>query len=230
MPSYVGYARTSTQDQSISCHDQKERIEKYAQSLGWSYSQTLVDEGVSSRTAMRKRPAGKKLFEAIAQGEVTGIIILKLDRAWRSVIEALTEMNSLEKMGVELVVLDMGGSSFNTNSSTGKLLISIISCLAQWERDVISERTSSALQYLKSQGRRVSGKIPYGYDLSDDGKHVTPNPLEQEAIELMVSLRAKGHSYQRIVLNLVRRGYQPKYSLSWSSMTVRNIVLRYKNQ
>ena len=102
-----------------------------------------------------------------------------------------------------------------------------MAAMAQLERDQIAERTAAAMDHLRKQGRRISGKIPFGYDLSDDRRNLVPNPAEQDAVELMRQLRTDGQSLRRIASELERRNIHAKYADHWSAQVVRGILKRH---
>jgi site-specific DNA recombinase len=90
-----------------------------------------------------------------------------------------------EKKNVALISV---AESLDTSSAAGRLVITIMGAVSQWEREAIGERTRDALRHKRSQGERV-GNIHFGYRLSDDGKHVEPDPAEQAALREMNTLR-----------------------------------------
>ncbi len=98
--------------------------------------------------------------------------------------------------------------------------------VAQWEREVISERTREALQYKIDNGERC-GKLRYGFDLADDGKTLVPNPDEQEGIAIMQEMRETGHSFREIADELDHREICTKSGdSSWQHTSVMRILER----
>jgi len=92
--------------------------------------------------------------------------------------------------------------------------------------DLVAERTKSALGHLRNQGKRISGKIPYGYDLSADGGSLIPNPSEQEGVRFMLGQRAAGHGRRKIAAALTAHGFPTKTGVSWSPQAVGSILRR----
>ena len=97
--------------------------------------------------------------------------------------------------------------------------------LAEFERDQISERTSTAMAHKKSKGERV-GTIPFGFTLQDDGKTLVEDRKEQGVIELLELLRESGLSYGKISDILNRKSVPTKKKgAKWQGTTVRNILM-----
>jgi len=102
----------------------------------------------------------------------------------------------------------------------------VMSVMAQLEREQLAERTTAAMQHKKSKGERV-GAVPFGYDLDDDGVHLTPNASEQEIIDLVHQLRDDGFSMRAIADELTRQGVTTKTgNQSWNFGSVRRILER----
>jgi DNA invertase Pin-like site-specific DNA recombinase len=101
----------------------------------------------------------------------------------------------------------------------------MLAVLAEFERDLISERTTSAMNHLRRTGRRISGRIPFGYDLRGD--MLVSNPMEQAVIDLVGRLRSKGLSLREIAQDLRRRGMRTKGgSPEWSPKVLAAVIRR----
>ena len=106
------------------------------------------------------------------------------------------------------------------------MVFRLLAVLAEFERDLISERTSTALQFLKAAGKRV-GTIPFGYNLAPDGITLIENEREQKNILEIEKLRRKGLSLRKIAVALERRGiYTKNGSTKWTPQAIKNIVER----
>ena len=81
---------------------------------------------------------------------------------------------------------------------------------------------------MRNQGKRISGKIPFGYDLAPDGKNLQLNPEEQNGLRLIQELQAKGLGRRRIAAQLMTRGVPTKTGSLWSPQTVASILRRAK--
>ena len=107
----------------------------------------------------------------------------------------------------------------------GRLVLNVLMSVAAWEREAIGERTREALRH-KIRCNQRCGKVRFGYNLAGDGKTLVVNLVEQEAIVLMTSLRAAGHTLRQIATELTGRGIQTKEGGAWTHTTVARILQR----
>ena len=115
--------------------------------------------------------------------------------------------------------------TLDTASPSGRLVLHVLGALSEWERAVISERTSEALQHKKSQGERV-GSVPLGYDLDKDGVHLIENPDEQAIVKRIRRLRRRGMGSRRIIERLEAEGLRPKNGGRWHPKVVIEVCRR----
>ncbi len=115
------------------------------------------------------------------------MIVAKLDRLTHSVKDLGQLLERFEKRGVSLISV---AESLDTGSAAGRLVITIMTAVSQWEREAIGERTRDALHHMRSNGQRV-GNIAYGYRLAADGCHLEPEPHEQAVIPEIRHLRER---------------------------------------
>ncbi len=101
-----------------------------------------------------------------------------------------------EKRKVALISV---AEPLDTGSAAGRLVITIMGAVSQWEREGIGERTCDALRHKRSDGERV-GNIEFGYRLSADLQHLEPDPTEQTALAEIRNLRRKGHTLRGIAI------------------------------
>jgi len=118
---------------------------------------------------------------------VCHVVALKLDRLFRNAADALATTEEWREAGISLHLVDMGGMSLDTGSSMGRMLLTMLAAFAEFEGNVISERTTAALRHKRAHGR-VFNHAPYGYDAVDG--RLVPNASEQEGLERMRELRA----------------------------------------
>ena len=131
-----GYCRVSTQKQASegeSLEVQRRQIEGYALMHGLKLDDVVVEEGVSGSVPVAERPAGGPLFSGLTKGDV--IIAPKLDRLFRSALDALTVVEDLRKRGVALHLLDLGGDI--SGNGLSKLFLTIAAAFSEAERDRI---------------------------------------------------------------------------------------------
>ena len=129
----------------------------------------------------------------------------KLDRLFRSALDALKVVENLKTRGVKLHLLDLGGDIAGNGLS--KLFLTIAAAFAEAERDRIRERIGQVKADQKARGRYLGGKVPFGFRRGDDGELV-PHEAEQEAIREMVALRAQGKALRAIAEAVQAKGHR----------------------
>ena len=223
----LGYIRVSSQEQisGTSLLDQESRIMAYAALKGLEVVEIFSDPGISGGIPLGKRPAGSEMIEALLNGVANHVIIAKLDRGFRSASDCLTTLESWQKEGIRLHVIDLGGNSVDTASPAGKFMISVLAASAEMEKGLIRERCNSGRKARKAQGRRI-GELQFGFDLLEDGKTLVPNPAEQAAITLILELHSAGVSLRGIARELETRGYHTKKNKTWSHKQIGSIIRR----
>ncbi len=218
----VAYVRVSTGKQDLSMEAQEERIRLYCQLHGLELVEVIRERGVTAKIKLNKRPEGGRISRLTASG-VCHIVALKLDRLFRNAVDALTHVEEWEQAGISLHLVDMGGQSVNTGSSMGKMLITMLAGFAEFERNMIAERTTAALRHKKAHGE-VYNHVPYGF-VADDGS-LLPDPREQAVIAEIREWRDAGLSYNNIAGHLNERGIPAKHGGTWGAQTVYNILNR----
>ena len=138
MKNYIfGYARVSTEQQNLD--RQLDALKKYGCDL-------IYDEKMTG--TKRDRPELTKLLDRVTEGDT--VVIESLSRLGRSTKDLIELTEIFEKKGVHLVSLK---ESIDTSTSTGKLLFTLMSAIAQFERDVIADRTREGLRSARARGR-----------------------------------------------------------------------------
>jgi putative DNA-invertase from lambdoid prophage Rac len=201
-----GYCRVSTLKQASegeSLDVQRRQIEGYALMHALTLSDVLIEEGVSGSVPVEERPVGRALFAKLQRGDI--VIAAKLDRLFRSALDALKVVESLKGRGVKLHLLDLGGDIAGNGIS--KLFLTIAAAFAEAERDRIRERVSQTKADQKARGRFLGGTVPFGYRC-DDGGALVPHEDEQEAIREMRAHRAQGLSLRAIAAEMQAKGFQ----------------------
>jgi DNA invertase Pin-like site-specific DNA recombinase len=144
----VALVRTSTDDQRLGCDAQEVVVRAECEHRGWVLVEVLREEGFSGRG--RERPGLSAALTLIAEGRADSLMVAKLDRLSRSVVDFGHILAWLERAGGSLVALDLG---VDTTTAAGRLVANVLASVAQWEAEAGSERTSAALRALQAQGR-----------------------------------------------------------------------------
>jgi putative DNA-invertase from lambdoid prophage Rac len=204
-----GYCRVSTMrqaDEGESLDVQKRQIEGYCHMHGLDLAETVIEEGVSGSIPVTQRLKAGPLFAKLVKGDT--IIAPKLDRLFRSALDALQVVDDLRKRGVSLHLLDLGGDI--SGNGLSKLFLTIAAAFAEAERDRIRERVSQMKADQKARGRFLGGIRPFGYrivPIDDKSSELVPDEAEQAAIVEMVNLRAAGVSLRAISEVMKTKGH-----------------------
>jgi putative DNA-invertase from lambdoid prophage Rac len=182
---------------------------------GWDVAEFFVDGGVSGSVPLAERPEGKRLLEAVEKGDV--IIAAKLDRAFRSAADALGTLEELKDQGVGLHMIDLGGDV--TGNGISKLVFTILSAVAENERDRIRERIRDVKRHLADQGIYGGGRRPFGFDVVN--KHLVKKADEQAALARMKALRAEGKPLREMSETI-----EKEFHIVMAPMTIKRILDR----
>jgi len=216
----MGYVRVSTDEQAregISLENQKAKIESYCMLHDLELIGIVEDPGKSGKDLNRE--GMRELLDHIEGRQINAVIVYKLDRLSRKVIDTLNLIELMRRHNIEFHSIT---DNIDTKTAMGKFFLNVMASLAQMERDLISERTKDALQHKISKNERA-GQIPYGWALSPDGNTLLPNPKEQKAISLIRDLHDKGYSYRAICRELEAKRYEP-IGTRWHHQTIKNIL------
>lgn len=222
--SAVLYVRVSTLDQAengVSLDAQGERLRAYATAQGLSVLAVLREEAISGTVPLSERPEGRKLVELVTGGKAAHVVALKLDRLFRSAVDALQTTAEWDRKGVALHLVDMGGQSLNTGSAMGRMMLTMLAGFAQFERDLTAERTKAALAHKRDSGTAYSptpyGKVREGDALRDDD-------AEQGIIARIRAMRERGLPLRRIADRLNGEGVRSKRGCAWYASTIAYIL------
>jgi DNA invertase Pin-like site-specific DNA recombinase len=208
-----GYIRVSTAEQASngeSLETQRSQITGYAMMKGWTVERIFVEQGVSGSVPLADRPAGDDLLASLEEGDA--IITTKLDRMFRSAVDALQVLERLKAIHISLHMIDLGGDV--TGNGISKLVFTILSAVAENERERIRERIREVKRHLAAQGIYNGGKRPFGHDVVHG--RLVENAAEQAVLTRMRAMRAEGQSYRAIAR-----------AVSMQPVTVRRILIRF---
>jgi site-specific DNA recombinase len=219
----IGYLRVSTDrqaDQGFSLEAQSARIQAMATVQSADLLEVVVDGGESAKNM--NRPGLRRVLALVETGKVDAVIVAKLDRLTRSVKDLCELLALFERKSVALISV---AESLDTGSAAGRLVITIMGAVSQWEREAIGERTRDVLRHKRSCGERV-GNIHYGYRLSADGKHVEPDAAEQAVLVTIRDLRARHRSLREIAAALNASGALTRRGTEWRHEYVKNVIAK----
>ncbi len=223
------YTRVSSEEQikGTSLRTQSERCMDYCQSAGWLVVDVFTDAGVSGAKPESERPALQRLMTAVAAGAVDVVVITKLDRLARSMRHLTPLLGGLDDSGVTLVSI---GDSFDSSSPSGRLMRNMLGSMAEWERDVISERTRAGVNAKVRAGGWGGGQNPpFGYKIVGVGReaHLEVEEREAEVVRHAVSLLLDdGLSTLQVAMRLNALGMTPRRATLWTSQNLRHVLRR----
>ena len=173
---------------------------------GWVAVPKLYDDGGFTGANM-DRPALKLLLADIARGEVNCVVVYKVDRLTRSLLDFSRIMDVLDRHEATFVAVTQ---QFNTTSSLGRLTLNILLSFAQFEREMISERTRDKMSAARKKGKWMGGTPVLGYDFGTNGAGLVVN--RQEAVQVceIYRLYLEWGSPIRILAEIERRGWRLK--------------------
>jgi DNA invertase Pin-like site-specific DNA recombinase len=229
----LGYVRVSTADQAnadrSSLQVQQDIIEGFARARGVDkYGvQIYTDAGVSGGVKLSKREAGAQLLADMATGDT--VIASKLDRMFRSAVDALNMLELFKEKGVHLVLYDMGHEPV-TGEGTARLLFTILAAVADMERIRIRERTAEGRKAKKAKGGPV-GNVPFGFRKEGEGRSalLVSDEKERETLVKMKQLYQNegliGTSRKLAEAGILSRAGKP-----FTAMAIRRVVMQEAQQ
>ena len=229
----VAYARVSTAEQAaegVSLDAQAASLRAYCEFRGLELVDVVVDAGVSAGKPLADREGGRRILDLVDAGEVAAVVSFKLDRLFRDCADCLTVTDAWDRAGVALHLVDMGGQTIDTSTAMGRFFLTIMAGAAELERNMVRDRTRTALAHLRAQGVQLGGEA-LGWtrtdDTDDDGrKLVRVVKAEADTVARILALRAEGRTLQSIADTLAAEGRPTKRGGNWYPATVRNVLVR----
>ena len=173
---------------------------------GWSLEETRYDDGGYTGADMN-RPALKRLMADIDAGKIDCVVVYKVDRLSRSIRDFAKMVEVFEKRNVSFVSVTQ---QFNTTNSLGRLTLNILLSFAQFEREIISERTRDKVQAARKKGKWTGGHLILGYDLDARGGRLVINPEEAQQVRSIFEWYLAGESISNIASKAHKLGWRNK--------------------
>src|SRR5258708_2772546 len=180
--------------------------------MGWTALERGYDDG-GYTGANLERPALRALMEDIESGQVDCVVVYKVDRLSRSLLDFARLIGIFEERGISLVSVTQ---QMNTTDSLGWLTLNILLSFAQFELEMISERTRDKMRVESLKGKWLGGNPVLGYDVDPQGGGLKINPVEAEQVRIIFQQIAAGKSLDEVVGGLCRRGWTSKAWMSKS--------------
>lgn len=202
------YSRVSTEEQVVSglgLAAQLDRMRSAATAREWTVVAELADEGVSGKIAPAERPALAEAIYLLCNGEADVLVVAKLDRLSRTTRHLLEVIDQAERCRFGFLAVD---TDVDSTTPAGRLVVTMMAGVAEWERRVIGERTKAALAVKKAQGARLGRPV------------TTPQTIRHQVAEL----HAEGVSLARIAEQINTDGHRTSAGTEWTKAGVQRLV------
>ncbi|HEX8743600.1 MAG TPA: recombinase family protein [Thermoleophilaceae bacterium] len=204
----LAYVRVSSEEQTASgagLAAQRAAIAAECERRGWRVADVVEDAGYSAKDL--KRPGIQAALEQLRRGDADGLVVAKLDRLSRSMLDFTAVMARAQREGWALVALDC---AVDTTTPAGEAMANVLATFAQFERRLIGQRTREALAAKRAQGVRLG----------------RPRQLPDDVVERIVEARGRGESYGAIAAALnADRVPTAQGGARWYPATVRAVVI-----
>lgn len=213
------YIRVSTEEQvrdGFSISAQREKLKAYCIAQDWNSFKFYVDEGISAKDT--NRPQLNTMLEHIKQGLINTVLVYRLDRLTRSVMDLYKLLDTFDKYNC---AFKSATEVYDTSTAMGRMFITIVAALAQWERENLGERVRMG-QLEKARQGEYSAKAPFGFDKNEHSKLII-NPEESKVVLDMVGKIEEGYSIRQLADHLDSY-IKPIRGYKWHIRTILNIL------
>jgi site-specific DNA recombinase len=217
----IGYIRVSSAQQAqegVSLEAQQAKIEQWCLANGYELVNVFKDEGISGKR-MDTRQGLQDALTTLKRGNA--FVFYSMSRVARSTKDMLSIGELITKKKADMVSVI---ENFDTTTATGKMMFQMLAVLAEFERNLVGERTATVLQNKKANRQVYTNQTPYGFK-AVNGR------LEQVKQEVKVvaeiqQARANGQTLQAIADNLNSRGIPTKTNKQWRPATIHLLLQR----
>lgn len=202
----VAYIRVSTDKQAehgVSLDAQRAKLQAYAALYDLDLVAIEVDAGQSASTL--DRPALQSALALLRSRKADALLVVKLDRLTRSVRDLGDLVDRYFGAGKSASLLSVG-DQIDTRTAAGRMVLNLLTTVAQWEREATAERTAAAMAHKAAAGEYTGGLAPYGFALAADGVRLVANAAEQAVLSQVRELRDSGLSMRAVAVELGKRG------------------------
>ncbi len=220
-PKAVGiWIRVSTEDQvkgeSPEVHEKRARM--YSEAREWEVREVYRLEAVSGKSVMG-HPEAKRMLADIRSGHISGLVFSKLARLARNTRELLDFADAFRAAHADMISLH---EAIDTGSPAGRFFFTLLSAMAQWEREEIAERIAASVPIRAKMGRHIGGTAQFGYQWKD--KRFLPDPKEAPIRALMYELFREHRRIKTVARILNERGYRTRDGGPFVAVTVKRLL------
>lgn len=174
--------------------------------LGWEALPEIYDDGGFSGGSL-ERPALQRLFDDIVLGKIDCVVVYKVDRISRSLIDFARLMALFEQHRVTFISVTQ---DFDTSTPMGRLTLNILFSFSQFEREIISERTRDKMAATRKKGMFIGGNPTYGYDIDPVSHQLVINESEAAVVREIYTLYRELRSPRGVMQVINDKGYRTK--------------------
>ncbi|WP_263707863.1 recombinase family protein [Shouchella tritolerans] len=214
------YIRVSTEEQvneGYSISAQRERLQAYITSQNWDAVGFYVDEGVSAKNT--ERPQLKRMLKHIEEGFIDVVLVYRLDRLTRSVLDLYQLLDTFERNGCKF---KSATEVYDTTTAMGRLFITLVAALAQWERENLGERVRMGMTQRTREGQWHGSSPAYGYKYENG--IVSIDEEKANIVRWIYMSYIEGMSDQKLAVKLNEQGIPTQKGGSWRESTIRRIL------
>lgn len=215
------YVRVSTEEQAqegYSIRAQLNRLEAYAKSQDWTIVKKYIDEGQSAKDM--NRTDLKKMLRDLEKGLFNCVLVYRLDRLTRSVLDLYKMLKIFENHNVKF---KSATEVYDTTTAMGRLFITLVAALAQWERENLGERVRFGLNQKAKEGKWAINIAPFGYDR--DGDYLIVNESESTIVKKIFELYLTGkYGIGKIAKELNNKGLKTKSGSKWNFSSIHYVL------
>ena len=214
---WVRVSSTMQVDRDSHVHHEM-RAKSFVKSRDWKIGKIYRLEALSGKSVMGYSET-KRMLADIKSGAITGLVFSKIARLARNTKELIEIAQLFRDNQADLISMDM---SIDTSTSIGRHFFRQMASMAEWEREMISERISASIVTRAELGKHLGGQAPYGFMYKD--KKLTPHPDEAPILKLMYELFLE-HKRKKTVANILNeKGYRTKRGNKFTDSTVKRLL------
>ena len=216
------YVRVSTEEQAregYSVSGQLEKLKAFCISQNWIVEDIYADEGISAKDT--KRPELQRMLNDIKEDKIECVLVYRLDRLTRSVHDLYNMLEVFEENDCKF---KSATEVYDTTTAMGRMFITIVAALAQWERENMGERISFGFEEKARQGKIPMTYSPFGFTLNKKESKLYVNKKEARVIQIIFEKYTNGLGGDRVAQYLNERGIYNKNGNKWNGLGIRRII------
>jgi site-specific DNA recombinase len=216
------YVRVSTAEQAAegySIRAQTDRLKAYCVSQGWEIFEFYVDDGYSAKDT--NRPNLKRMMKHIEEGLIDCVLVYRLDRLTRSVRDLYSILETFDKYDCKF---KSATEVYDTTTAMGRMFITIVAALAQWERENTGERIRMGMEQKAREGNWVINQAPYGYEIDKENKTLIVNDQEALIVKRIYDDYLNGKTMRKIAINFNKSNLTTKSGAIWNDFKIKYIL------